>query len=110
MLLLLACAHHAPERGPDPLQSVLPAAERCHHWMGEEPTDDARAAEIAAGAEKDCGEAKRALAQVHGSLSPEWAAVLDVVLESDMDACARVPTPDDGTTLLDDEARAVCGK
>ena len=52
-------ALHAPERRA--VHDVQNALDACEHWGGEEPYDEERARDIAAGAEQDCAHYKQVL-------------------------------------------------
>ncbi len=72
LLSLLACAGKTPPTPATPLpepakEAVAPELaaaevvafiEACFHWLGEEPYDQERAAEISAGAKASCDKAK----------------------------------------------------
>jgi hypothetical protein len=70
-LLLLACASSGcagapPKALPADVREFLEQREACLHWGTEDPYDEARRAEIAAGVERDCRGLDRKLRELRG--------------------------------------------
>ncbi len=97
--------------------ALLQAAQAAHHCAGEDATDEARAAELTTCVENNKLTARRLLPGVMaaGSMQPSTLAILRLFIDENAGAqhdalCAQVPATDVLEGLLDDEARAVCGK
>jgi hypothetical protein len=98
-----------------PAQALLDAAEALHHFAGEEPTDDQRAAFLAERISENEAKVKELLPKVRGEALPPGVLVAirllyDPAASPELIAkwCSALPSGDFMESLIDDEAREVC--